>query len=457
MFLSLAWLIVAEQARAELTAQEAFRFVEVSAGANVNGHAPPDDASELESPLLGVFQHGDVASVLADNGTTPLDRARATATAQQRSLVQRKSVEALGETHIELEVDTLSGGGANGDGVTELLYNFTLDADTAYEVIGQVDRFGPVSDASLELKRAGTPILAIGEAAGYAQTVIAQTGTLPAGAYELRALVDTIHSQTGPNPSAPTTAGAEFGFGLFLDVVAPGEIVNGGFNVVNPTTGDVFRWTAGSPAAIDVDEVDDNFIATIESGPTSTLAQEVDTPATPFFVDFDYRFLETAGVLEVRLAGDLLAQLAAPGTVATSLEHARLLVNDATLGGLIKTSLEFRFAGPSNGLHVELDNVAFTLGLAGDFERDGDVDAADLPLWTAGFETDADGDADGDGDSDGADFLVWQRQVGAPPPAAAAATSVPEPSAAPLALAAIALHAGGRRLIVSSRRAPAAG
>jgi hypothetical protein len=38
------------------------------------------------------------------------------------------------------------------------------------------------------------------------------------------------------------------------------------------------------------------------------------------------------------------------------------------------------------------------------------------------------GDADGDQDVDGADFLVWQRQLGGGPPATAASTAVPEPA-----------------------------
>ena len=59
--------------------------------------------------------------------------------------------------------------------------------------------------------------------------------------------------------------------------------------------------------------------------------------------------------------------------------------------------------------------------LAADFEPDGDVDAADLLLWQAGFGTSgdalrSDGDADSDGDVDGADFLAWQRNFGVAAP-----------------------------------------
>jgi hypothetical protein len=55
-------------------------------------------------------------------------------------------------------------------------------------------------------------------------------------------------------------------------------------------------------------------------------------------------------------------------------------------------------------------------GLAADFDGSGGaVNAADLAAWRAAFGTNANADADGDGDSDGADFLVWQQQVGQSP------------------------------------------
>ncbi len=65
--------------------------------------------------------------------------------------------------------------------------------------------------------------------------------------------------------------------------------------------------------------------------------------------------------------------------------------------------------------------------LDGDFNRDGHVDAADLTLWRAAFGLNADADGDGDGDSDGADFLVWQRQLGLGN-AVASQAAVPEPA-----------------------------
>jgi hypothetical protein len=66
--------------------------------------------------------------------------------------------------------------------------------------------------------------------------------------------------------------------------------------------------------------------------------------------------------------------------------------------------------------------------LPGDFNGDGDVDAADLAQWEGDFGLNGDSDSDGDGDSDGADFLAWQRQLGATPTIGAATTSIPEPA-----------------------------
>jgi hypothetical protein len=71
--------------------------------------------------------------------------------------------------------------------------------------------------------------------------------------------------------------------------------------------------------------------------------------------------------------------------------------------------------------------------IAGDFNGDSMVNGTDLTVWQGsygqtGAGLDADGDADGD--VDGADFLIWQRALGAGVGALATTSAVPEPCAA---------------------------
>jgi peptidyl-prolyl cis-trans isomerase A (cyclophilin A) len=86
---------------------------------------------------------------------------------------------------------------------------------------------------------------------------------------------------------------------------------------------------------------------------------------------------------------------------------------------------------------------------AGDFDRNGTVNGADLDILRAnhGLASGAfldKGDADMDGDVDGGDFLVWQRNVGT---SVTPVAPVPEPAAAGLAILAVAAILARRRCI----------
>ncbi len=75
-----------------------------------------------------------------------------------------------------------------------------------------------------------------------------------------------------------------------------------------------------------------------------------------------------------------------------------------------------------------------------DFDADGDVDGADFLVWqrnvgTASGATLAMGDADDDDDVDADDLAAWSAQFGSTSPAAVRANAVPEPSTLALALA----------------------
>jgi hypothetical protein len=97
-------------------------------------------------------------------------------------------------------------------------------------------------------------------------------------------------------------------------------------------------------------------------------------------------------------------------------------------------SLSYPFDG---GGRVDLAGVvvATRVGLPaimGDFDGNRVVNSADLTQWKGDFGLNADSNADGDGDSDGADFLIWQRKLGATSSVPASAP-VPEPAGALLA------------------------
>jgi len=101
--------------------------------------------------------------------------------------------------------------------------------------------------------------------------------------------------------------------------------------------------------------------------------------------------------------------------------------------GSLSTSINIAAAAPASGLYdailVDPNGVQVGVGMSsttpGDFNRDGDVDAADLTEWRGDFGPNGGSDADGDGDSDGTDFLTWQRQIGS---IAAQGSAVLEPA-----------------------------
>jgi hypothetical protein len=96
------------------------------------------------------------------------------------------------------------------------------------------------------------------------------------------------------------------------------------------------------------------------------------------------------------------------------------------------------YFGQFAGGQALIDNVRLLRAtIPGDFNADGEVTGADLQKWKLDFGMGAGSDADGDGDTDGADYLVWQRNLGQSAAAVAAAApfvAVPEPGAMVYAL-----------------------
>jgi hypothetical protein len=148
-------------------------------------------------------------------------------------------------------------------------------------------------------------------------------------------------------------------------------------------------------------------------------------------------------------------------------QYDRVVVNGvAQLGGLLNVDIDggfipalgntFNILSATGGVAGQFDQVdvsGFPAGLtvhvnylptlvqlqvvsmpffSADFDNDGDVDPTDLQIWRGAYNLNQLGDADGDNDSDGADFLMWQQQVGSAP-AVIAAGAVPEPGALPSA------------------------
>jgi hypothetical protein len=102
----------------------------------------------------------------------------------------------------------------------------------------------------------------------------------------------------------------------------------------------------------------------------------------------------------------------------------------------------FRYGAPGAALKSAVVQFVQGVPLAGDFDRNSVVDAADLAQWRGDFAATNNSDADGDNESDGRDFLIWQRNLGAAPPFAA----VPEPGGATMLIVAAVIHAASRRV-----------
>jgi hypothetical protein len=98
---------------------------------------------------------------------------------------------------------------------------------------------------------------------------------------------------------------------------------------------------------------------------------------------------------------------------------------------------------------VEFVAETVTPGNNADFDNDGDVDGADFLTWqknlgATGQPNKSTGDATGDGAVNAADLAEWQQHFGGAP-AAGAASSVPEPASGLIAALGLAVVAVGRR------------
>jgi autotransporter-associated beta strand protein len=140
----------------------------------------------------------------------------------------------------------------------------------------------------------------------------------------------------------------------------------------------------------------------------------------------DTGYVNLAAGINETVGGLILGGVTQPGGTYGASGSGAMFVND-----------DF-FAGP--GI---ITVVPAAPPIPGDFDHSGAVNGADLAIWRSSFGSGNGADADGDGDSDGADFLIWQRNLGQHN-ATAAVTGVPEPAAIVL-LAAAGLAVAGLR------------
>ena len=121
---------------------------------------------------------------------------------------------------------------------------------------------------------------------------------------------------------------------------------------------------------------------------------------------------------------------------------------DATLAGPLIHLVGANNPGCCDFFNYKIDAYAHILPWA-DFNLDGRVDGADLPIWRQHFGNSvtpgADGDANGDGIVDAEDYIAWRGQLGQSVDGASFAGVVPEPGTMTLLVSGLALLAACRR------------
>jgi len=132
--------------------------------------------------------------------------------------------------------------------------------------------------------------------------------------------------------------------------------------------GDVSDWIiisgGGTAAAVANPHAEGDSLIELKSGSPVTLAQDLDTPAVPFYVVFAHEFRTATGSLEVTLKdrngnSTLLGTATEPASVAEALTTTGLRVEAPELLGLDQARLSFTLDGPAGSL-LWLDDIAFS-------------------------------------------------------------------------------------------------
>jgi len=162
--------------------------------------------------------------------------------------------------------------------------------------------------------------------------------------------------------------------------------------------------------------------ATFQQPFTTTTPQWIQLTAAVLKVVGD---LETSAAVGLGLTGQPVAFLIGPSGGAEVTRAALFAPGSYTVSGFANTQAS---VPPAHA--ASLSGFLLIASLA-DFNGSTVVDAADLATWRTGFGstlgTFASGNLDVDGDTDGADFLLWQRQLGTHTLSVAVGQAVPEP------------------------------
>ncbi|TWT35296.1 hypothetical protein KOR34_01840 [Posidoniimonas corsicana] len=134
------------------------------------------------------------------------------------------------------------------------------------------------------------------------------------------------------------------------------------------------------------------------------------------------------------------------------------LFDPSVFGAGADGDLQFRFGLP--GAELQDGDVTYVTPdpLDGDFNDDGQVDAADYTVWrdSLGSTTDLTADGDGDGVVDNDDYLIWRWGYGAAAESVSQAAA-PEPAAVALSVVGLVVVAVGRGRSTATRRRRLAG
>jgi hypothetical protein len=260
--------------------------------------------------------------------------------------------------------------------------------------------------------------------------VVVLTGLDQARAVTFLPISGSLSAKAGDNvgQSTPAVIGSA---GLLDDAV---DLAIGGF----------FRATASQNAAIadghrftfftNASSISNRTAPAGQNHATSAVAMSQSfTTTSPQWLELAARVespptnLNVFAALQLRRSGQPAPLVSLGHSAGTFVSRSDLLAPGTYhLQAMVET------AAASIGAHSAIIEGSILVAQLADFDANLSVDGADLASILAGFGsaagTFASGNLDGDGDTDGADFLLWQRQIGVHATAAAATVQAPEPA-----------------------------